>query len=134
MLPTLWPGDVLTVQSIRPEQVEPGEIVLYMRQDRFFIHRIVSKDLTRDEAYLVTRGDCMSEDDPPVGRSELLGKITEVRRSGSIFMPAFRVTPFRRLVAWLFCHWGLLRRVGLRLGDYRRESDDQVEATFVSAA
>jgi len=54
MLPTLWPGDVLTVQSVCPEQVEPGEIVLYMRQDRFFIHRIVSRDLTRDKAFLVT--------------------------------------------------------------------------------
>ena len=52
MLPTLWPGDVLTVQSILPEQVEPGEIVLYMRQDRFFIHRIVSRDVTRDKALL----------------------------------------------------------------------------------
>ncbi len=49
MLPTLWPGDVLTVQSVRPEQVEPGEIVLYMRQDRFFIHRIVSTDLRRGQ-------------------------------------------------------------------------------------
>lgn len=124
MLPTLWPGDVLTVQSVRPEQVEPGEIVLYMRQDRFFIHRIVSKNLTRDEAYLVTRGDCMAEDDPPVGRSDLLGKVTEVRRSGSILIPACKLSPLRRRLAWLFCHWGLFRRVGLRLGAYRRESDD----------
>jgi hypothetical protein len=134
MLPTLWPDDVLTVQCVRPEQVEPGEIVLYMRQDRFFIHRIVSKDLMRDKAYLVTRGDCMSEDDPPVGKSELLGKVIEVRRSGLIFTPARTLSRFRRLLAWLFCHWGLFRRVGLRLGAYRRESDDQVESTLVNAA
>jgi hypothetical protein len=134
MLPTLWPGDILTVQSVRPEQVEPGEIVLYMRQDRFFIHRIVSRGLTRDKAFLVTRGDCMFEDDPPVGRSELLGKIIEVRRGGSIFMPARRLSPFRRLLGWLFCRWSFFRRVGLRLGTYRRNNDDQVEATFVNAA
>jgi signal peptidase I len=134
MLPTLWPGDVLTVQSILPEQVEPGEIVLYMRQDRFFIHRIVSRDVTRDKAFLVTRGDCMFEDDPPVGRSELLGRIVEVRRAGSIFMPARKLSWSRRLLAWLFCHWSLFRRVGLRFGAYRRENSDQVESTFVSAA
>lgn len=134
MLPTLWPGDVVTVHSVSPEQVEPGEIVLYMRQDRFFIHRIVSKNLTQDEALLVTRGDCMSENDPPIGRSELLGKVTEVRRSGSTFLPGPELSLFRRLLAGLFCHWSLFRRVGLRLWSYRRECDGQVEATLISAA
>ena len=83
MLPTLWPGDLLTVQSLGAEEVEPGEIVLYMRSDRFFVHRIVSKNLGS--------GQCVA-DYPgrlhvrrmirPIGRSELLGKVTEVQRSG----------------------------------------------------
>ena len=134
MLPTLWPGDVLTVHSARPEQVAPGEIVLYMRHDRFFIHRIVSKNLTQNETCLVTRGDSMSENDPAIGSSELLGKIVEVYRCGSIFLPARELSTFRRILAWLFCHWSLFRRVGLRLGPYRWKSDGQVEATLVSAA
>jgi signal peptidase I len=134
MLPTLWPGDVLTVHSVRPDQIEPGEIVLYMRQGRFFIHRIVSKNFTREKPSLVTRGDCMSENDPPVWSSQLLGKVIEVKRSGSVFVPAQKLSVFRRLLAWLFCHWTLFRRVGLRLGAYRRGSDDQVESTLVSAA
>jgi hypothetical protein len=114
MLPTLWPGDILTVQSVHPEQVEPGEIVLYMRHDRFFIHRIVSTDLRRDKAFLITRGDCMFEDDPPVDRSELLGKIVEVRRATSTFTPMRKLSPLRRFLAWVFCHWSLFRRVSLR--------------------
>ena len=134
MLPTLWPGDLLTVESVRLEQVEPGEIVLYMRQGRFFVHRIVSKNCMQDEAFLVTRGDCMSENDPPVKSGELLGRITEVRRSGSNFMPARELSPFRRILAWLFCHWSLFRRVGLRLAAYRHERDSQVDATLVNAA
>jgi signal peptidase I len=134
MLPTLWPGDLITVRSVPPEQVEPGEIVLYMRQNRFFIHRIVSKDLTRDEAFLVTRGDCMAEDDPPIERSELLGKVTEVRRASSILVPSRKLSPFHRLLAWMLCHWDLFRRVGLRLGARRRESHNQVEGAIVNAA
>jgi hypothetical protein len=134
MLPTLWPGDVLTVQSVDPEQVEPGEIVLYMRHDRFFIHRIVSTDLRHDKAFLVTRGDCMFEDDSPVDRNELLGKIVEVRRAGSTFLPVGKLSPFCRLLAWLFCHWSLFRRVGLRFLAHRRESGNQRDHTFVSAA
>jgi hypothetical protein len=134
MLPTLWPGDVLTVQSVRPEQVEPGEIVLYMRHDRFFIHRIVSTDLRHDKAFLVTRGDCMFEDDPPVDRSELLGKIVKVSRANSTLLPVRKLSLFRRLVAWLFCHWSLFRRVGLRFRAYPRESGNQHDHTFVGAA
>ena len=134
MLPTLWPGDLITVRSVPPEQVEPGEIVLYMRQNRFFIHRIVSKELTRDKTFLVTRGDCMAEDDPPIERSELLGRVTEVRRADSIFLPSRKLSPFRRLLAWMLCRWDLFQRVGLRLGACRRESNNQVEGAIVNVA
>lgn len=134
MLPTLWPGDLLTVQALRLEETEPGEIVLYMRQDRFFIHRVIRRSLTQDQVCLVTRGDCKSEDDPPVGRSELLGKITKVQRAGSGFLPARKLSPFRRLLACMFCHWGLFRRVGLRLWNCRSSSDGPGEVTLVGAA
>jgi signal peptidase I len=134
MLPTLWPGDLLTVQCLREEEVEPGEIVLYMRSDRFFVHRIVSQNPGQDNGSLITRGDCMPADDPPIGRSELLGKITEVQRSGSIFPPARRLSLTGRLLAYLFCHWNLFRCAGLRLWTYRYRSDGQVEGTFVRAA
>jgi hypothetical protein len=56
MLPSLWPGDLLTVQFRRPEQVEPGELVLYMRHRRFFVHRVVSRRLAGNEVVLVARG------------------------------------------------------------------------------
>jgi hypothetical protein len=134
MLPTLWPGDILTVQSFRPDEVESGEIVLYMRQDRFFIHRVVTKNLNRDEAFLITRGDCMSENDPPVGKRELLGRITEVRRADSVFLPERKLPLFRRLLAFLFCHWGLFRSAGMRVWNYRYSNDDQVEGIFIRAA
>jgi signal peptidase I len=120
MLPTLWPGDLLTIHSLRPEQAKIGEIVLYMRQGRFFIHRVASRDATLDETPLITRGDCMSEDDSPVGRHELLGRITEVRRGAAVFVPARKLSLFSKIVAWMFCHWGLFRRAGLRLWTYRQ--------------
>jgi signal peptidase I len=108
MLPTLWPGDLLTVQSHQPEHAEPGEFVLYMRGGRFFIHRIVRKSLAGNQTFLITRGDCMAENDPPVRSGELLGKITEVQRAGSVFSPARELSPFRRLLAYMLCHWGPL--------------------------
>ena len=86
-----------------------------------------------DEALLVTRGDCMHQDDPPIGKSELLGKVTEVQRAGSIFSPAPTLSPFRWLLARLFCHWALFRRIGLRLWNYR-QTGVPFEDAFVSAA
>jgi len=133
MLPTLWPGDVLTVQSVRPEQVEPGEIVLYMRRGRFFIHRVVSKSPAED-AFLITRGDSMPKDDPPVRKGEFLGKITEIRRAGSIITPARRLSLLSRVLAYMFCHWSLFRRAGLRLWVSRHRGDSQIESTLVKAA
>ncbi len=134
MLPTLWPGDLLTVQVQPPEQAEPGEIVLCMRWGRFFIHRIVSTNPTEDEAFLITRGDCMPKDDPPVGRDELLGKVTEIRRAGSVFQPARELSPFRRILASMLCHWSLFRRIGLRLWVRRQKGHCQLEGMFGKAA
>jgi len=41
--PTLWPGDLLTVETTTFEQVQIGDIVLYQRSGRFFIHRVLRK-------------------------------------------------------------------------------------------
>ncbi len=134
MLPTLWPGDVLTVQCLCAGQAEPGEIVLYMRHGRFFVHRIVSRNLSPGSASLITRGDCMPADDPPIGRSELLGKVAGIERGGSIFLPPRKLSRFRRLLAYLFCHLNLFRCAALRFWNCRYRRHGQVDGTFARAA
>jgi signal peptidase I len=134
MLPTLRPGDFLTVQSVSPEQIEPGEIMLYMREGRFFIHRVKGKRVAGGEAFFIARGDCMPEDDPPVRSSEVLGKIVEVQRAGSSFFPAHKLSPFRKTVAYMLCHWNLFRQVGLRIWTRRQPGDEQILTAFVAAA
>ena len=39
MLPSVWPGDLLTIQSAADDEVVPGDIVLVLRDNRFFVHR-----------------------------------------------------------------------------------------------
>lgn len=134
MLPTLWPGDLLTVHSRQLEEIEPGEIVLYRRRGRFFIHRCLSKSITGDDIFLIARGDSMPGDDPPVRGDQVLGKVTEIQRSGSVFSPARKLSPFRRMAGYLFCHWSLFRRVGLRLWGRCHRGDGQIEGALVEAA
>ena len=134
MLPALWPGDLLTVHSRQPEDVKRGEIVLYMRRGRFFIHRIVRTNPSDQDAFLITRGDSMPKNDLPVRRSEFLGKVTEIRRAGSIVLPARRLSRCSRILGYLFCHWSLFRRAGLRLWASRHKDDRQIEGGLAKAA
>jgi hypothetical protein len=113
MLPTLQPGDLLTIQATTIEQTMPGEIVLMSRQGRFFVHRVVKKICTGRESSVVTRGDCMVNDDPVGGA--LLGRVAEIRRGSSLIVPTRELSPVRQAIAWMLCYSGLLQRVALRL-------------------
>src|SRR5207237_9662358 len=52
MLPSLWPGDILSIQSCTFEDVARGDIVLCSREGQFVIHRIVGK--SEDRQFLIT--------------------------------------------------------------------------------
>ena len=115
MLPTLWPGECLTIQSYNFEQAEPGDLVLYARDGRFFIHRIMRTCRLGEDQYLFTRGDCVAVEDPPVHARDVWGKVTVIHRHGSRIAPARRLSPSRLLAAWLLCHWNLVLRGTLRI-------------------
>lgn len=82
MLPTLWPGDLLNVQARTFVQVDAEEVVLYARDDRFFIHRVLQKTDMEAERFLITRGDALPGPDAPVQPHEILGSVITVRRKG----------------------------------------------------
>ena len=109
MLPSLWPGDLVTIQAQPFENIRTGDIVLYSRDSRFFIHRVQRKTGT-----LVTGGDCMLVPDPPVAASQVLGSVVSVRRRGTE-LPVPQFTSFRRVQAFLLLHCNLLQRAALSL-------------------
>jgi hypothetical protein len=86
MLPSLWPGDVLQVERRVPAEVGAGAIILYLREQRLFAHRLLKKDA----GGLVARGDRLPRPDPPLLPEELLGEVTWVERGGRGFAPARR--------------------------------------------
>jgi hypothetical protein len=115
MLPTLWPGDCLNIQAHSCEQAQPGDLVLYARNGRLFIHRVMRKCRIGEENLLIARGDCMTEDDPPVRERDLLGKITAIHRHNTRIVPGRKVSSARLFTAWMLCHWNLLLRATLRV-------------------
>jgi len=113
MLPTLWPGDLLTIESVAVEQAKRGDLILFMREGRFFVHRLIAK--VEADAMLITRGDCLSAGDAPVSAKEFLGKVVQVQRRGLSFAPGPKLSRVRLLIARLLCHFAPLQRLTLRI-------------------
>jgi signal peptidase I len=98
MAPSILPGDLISVQRAELLDISPGEIVLYSREGRFFAHRVVARAGDHQDPRLITRGDRLSHNDPPVSSSELLGRVISVQcGDGRRFRQA---QPAARLNAW----------------------------------
>jgi hypothetical protein len=116
MLPSLWPGDLLTIQRAAYDEVVSGDIVLVMRDNRFFVHRLVERRRVQDCLSWITRGDAMPGNDAPVGASDLLGRVAGVRRGNRSFVPSRRVSRLHSTLAWmLLCRWDCFRSLMLRI-------------------
>lgn len=96
MLPAIWPGDILQFERAKRGELSQGEIILFSRERRLFVHRI----LKTDGSIIVTRGDAMPHPDP-VASQELLGRVTGIERDKKRIQPSTRLSFSERVVAGL---------------------------------
>ena len=101
MLPAVWPGDVLMVEQAKANAVSEGEIVLFVRDRRLFVHRVVTNSHPAAGPQLVTKGDAMPSPDRPISDAELLGKVSSIVRNGRSIEPSRRLRITERGVAAL---------------------------------
>jgi len=116
MLPSVWPGDILTVRKQSAEQLLPGEQVLCYRNQAFVAHRLVGQ---RGDTF-VTRGDSLPHDDTPFRRDEVLGVVVSIVRDGRpvALAPTWRNSAVSRILQRSeFCV-----RLLLRLGRLTRRN------------
>lgn len=88
MVPTILPGDTLLIEPASSERVGKGDIVLYRRDHRLFVHRVSEKSGSAGDLRIITQGDGMRRPDPPVSAGQLLGKVAFVVRDGRCLVPA----------------------------------------------
>jgi hypothetical protein len=110
MLPSVWPGDVLTVRRQSFSEFRPGQIVLYDRGQGLVAHRMVD----RSGGQLITRGDSLRRNDVPVHEDQILGRVVSIARNGRPIGADF--TRGRRIAAWLLRRSDLAGRVLLGWG------------------
>jgi signal peptidase I len=80
MVPSILPGDLISIQRAGLREISPGEVVVFIQNGRLLVHRVVSSGSSFDTRCLITRGDRLCHNDPPVYSSELLGRVVSVDR------------------------------------------------------
>jgi hypothetical protein len=78
MLPSVWPGDHLTIHRRHLRESRTGEIAVFARGGRLFAHRVVE----HDGAGLVTQGDALPSRDQRVTDREFLGVVVSIAGDG----------------------------------------------------
>lgn len=114
MLPAIWPGDVLSIQSDAATEALPGDIVLSRRDGRLVAHRVVERTIRDRQVKWVTRGDSVEGNDDPVSGDDILGKVTAIERGPWRIDP--RPSFLNRAVAWVLRRSAFAVRVLLHLG------------------
>jgi signal peptidase I len=85
MAPAMLPGDLVLIRRASLNDISMGEVVLFLQNGRMFVHRVVGKSEmsaagNSAEHCLITRGDRLRHDDPPVSPRELLGRAVIIER------------------------------------------------------
>ena len=121
MLPAVWPGDTLVVESVSSNAVAEGDIVLFSRDRRLFAHRVVAQDSAPGDRIL-TQGDAMPVPDSPVSDKELLGKVSFIVRNGKRIEPSRSLRISERAVAALVRSSEIAARVVVGVHGMRQAS------------
>lgn len=80
MLPWIRPRDIVVIRHTKLAKIACGDIVLFARGDRLFVHRVIEKKPTGDATFLVTKGDAHPQRDAPISGDELLGRVSSLYR------------------------------------------------------
>ena len=94
MVPSLLPGDLVSIHRASLQDICPGEVVLFLQKGRLVVHRVVDRKVpatsdSPEHSSLITRGDRLRHDDPPVSSLELLGRVVSVERDNQkVELPA----------------------------------------------
>jgi signal peptidase I len=120
MLPSIWPGDALTVRPLGDATAAEGQVILFTREGRLVAHRVVGRLESASSTQLITRGDAHDHCDPPVAASEILGTVASISRGGREIPMASPAT--QKLLSFGIRHSDLIRRAALKIHSIRRRS------------
>lgn len=81
MLPWIKAGDIALIRRADINCLRCGDVVLFKRESRLFVHRLVEKHGTREEARFLAKGDAHPRPDGMVDRDLVLGRVARIYRN-----------------------------------------------------
>lgn len=81
MAPSLRPNDVVIIEPVSPDELRPGDIVLFRSERGVLLHRFLGYT---PQGWLLTQGDACISPDPPWPPEALLGKAVGIERNGQV--------------------------------------------------
>ncbi len=133
MLPSIWPGDVVSIDKAFVGEIIAGDIVVCERDDRLFVHRLLGKSESKDGIHWETRGDSMPQNDPPFSEGQLLGRVSVIFRDGRAVIPTRTRSMLARFLSWTICHVDCVRNLALRHHALRaKQASDPLRARYRS--
>ena len=124
MLPTIYPGDCLTVTSYGGGVPCCGDIVLYRRSGEFRVHRIVGIEGDGPARSYHLRGDALAEHDPSISRAEILGRVDVLLRRGKLVAIDSVYEWPHRILRWIVLHSEFSTSLLLSLHAWRSRTHD----------
>lgn len=127
MRPAIHDGDVVTLQPPVPDELRPGDILLFRRSDgRPICHRLIRMMRRGGQRWVHTWGDASPYPDYPVPLASVLGRVERVTSEGrevarETLLRGFRKSLARRRIALRVP--GLLHRGGPRAASLRRAAE-----------
>ncbi|HEV2246778.1 MAG TPA: S24/S26 family peptidase [Terriglobia bacterium] len=85
MVPSILPGDFVSVLQASLHEISTGQVVVFLQKGRFVVHRVVDRKVAAgaegpEGTCLITRGDRLRHDDPPVSSLDFLGRVVSIER------------------------------------------------------
>jgi len=84
MTPWIRSGDLVFIKRFDFARLSVGNVILFERDGRFFVHRIIKRirpaSAGKDALLLITKGDALDGEDFPISPAEFLGRATRIHR------------------------------------------------------
>jgi len=80
MLPWVQPRDIVLVRRTSVDGARCGDLVLFARNGRLFVHRVIAKRQFAGSLQVLAKGDAHPHPDAVVGREEFLGRVVRIHR------------------------------------------------------
>jgi signal peptidase I len=85
MIPWLKAGDIVTLKKCPPYTIDKGDIVVFRRNEKMVIHRVVALRDTNNGRIFITKGDSCKNTDGEMLPGEFLGKAYAFERNQVTF-------------------------------------------------